>query len=402
MIELPDALREVARTLECGGHDAWIVGETLHDLLNGTKPPGFAMVTSASAAEIARRFAAAVPVRAGEVCFTLPTPAGPVDLSTLRNGVCIEDDLAHRDFTVFALAYSPTQQRLVDPHEGIRDMRTRVLRAVNDAGERLAEDPLRALRAARMIACGGYAPDADLERAMGELSATAVTAVPAVALRRELARMLVGSRAGAGLALLRRSGIEAVLAAGTKADAAALIDALPPVLAPRLAAWLRGARAGRALRRLRFGRELANHVLLLLQHHPLERGIRSRSHASLRRLLARLDDDNRQTLFELREREIELAAARGDLSAREAADSRAALKNLEQALARCSEQLDSDRREVPLALDGREVMAVLGTGPGPQIGGALRFLREQVALAPARNTPSELRALLREWAARAP
>lgn len=398
-LALPGALRDLAESLEARGHDAWIVGETLHDLLRGAPPASYAMATSATPEQIAAALPAAVATAPDGSCFTLPTPAGPVDLSSHRNGPRIEDDLAHRDFTVLALAYSPSAGRLLDPHDGTRHLGTRRLRAVGDAGRRLAEDPLRALRAARLVACHEYAADADLERALCELPAAALEALPAAALRRELVAMLLGPRAGAGLALLRRTGLEVALAGGTRPDAASLIDALPVDLAPRLAAWLRGAGAGRALRRLRFTRELGDRVLRLLQHHPIDRTTASRRTASLRRLLTRLDDADRRSLLELRAREIEVAAARGDRPEGQLASDRASLEEFERALTRCAEQLQRDRRATALALDGQQVMATLAIGPGPRVGRALRFLREQAAANPALNTPDTLRGLLREWRA---
>ena len=50
-----------------------------------------------------------------------------------------------------------------------------------------------------------------------------------------------------------------------------------------------------------------------------------------------------------------------------------------------------------LALDGRAVMEILGIGPGPQVGRALRYLTERVREDPRHNTEAALRALLRRW-----
>jgi len=56
-----------------------------------------------------------------------------------------------------------------------------------------------------------------------------------------------------------------------------------------------------------------------------------------------------------------------------------------------------------LALDGQAVMALLGVGPGPEVGEALRHLLDQVLEAPRANTRRSLTSLLRAWrAARGP
>jgi hypothetical protein len=54
-------------------------------------------------------------------------------------------------------------------------------------------------------------------------------------------------------------------------------------------------------------------------------------------------------------------------------------------------------RRFDLALGGREVMELLGCGPGPMVGRALRYLTDRVVEDPSRNTPEALRALLAAW-----
>ncbi|HEX9049821.1 MAG TPA: tRNA cytidylyltransferase, partial [Anaeromyxobacter sp.] len=50
-----------------------------------------------------------------------------------------------------------------------------------------------------------------------------------------------------------------------------------------------------------------------------------------------------------------------------------------------------------LALDGRAVMAILGAGPGPHVGEALRHLLDRVLQDPALNAPAALEDELRGW-----
>jgi tRNA nucleotidyltransferase (CCA-adding enzyme) len=64
----------------------------------------------------------------------------------------LEEDLKRRDFTINALAYSPSQEKLVDLYEGIKDIKDNLIRAVGEPEERFAEDALRILRAVRISA----------------------------------------------------------------------------------------------------------------------------------------------------------------------------------------------------------------------------------------------------------
>ncbi len=67
-------------------------------------------------------------------------------------GVSLEDDLARRDFTINAIAYSPRLDEIRDPFDGRADLERRVVRAVGDPEARMREDRLRALRAIRFAA----------------------------------------------------------------------------------------------------------------------------------------------------------------------------------------------------------------------------------------------------------
>ncbi len=64
----------------------------------------------------------------------------------------IEEDLGRRDFTINAMAWEASTDRLIDPHDGLKDLERRVLRAVGDPEIRFVEDYTRALRALRFAA----------------------------------------------------------------------------------------------------------------------------------------------------------------------------------------------------------------------------------------------------------
>ena len=74
----------------------------------------------------------------------IPTPSGPVDVTAIPSGRSLEEDLAHRDFTVNAIAFDPLGGELLDPFGGRGDLARGRLRAVRSARDRFREDPLRA------------------------------------------------------------------------------------------------------------------------------------------------------------------------------------------------------------------------------------------------------------------
>jgi tRNA nucleotidyltransferase (CCA-adding enzyme) len=77
----------------------------------------------------------------------------------------IADDLARRDFTINAMAYSQ-ESGLIDPFGGWSDLQSRTLRAVGQAEQRLAEDALRIMRALRFAATLGFTIDDELREAL--------------------------------------------------------------------------------------------------------------------------------------------------------------------------------------------------------------------------------------------
>jgi tRNA nucleotidyltransferase (CCA-adding enzyme) len=389
---VPAAVLSLVRALGDAGHEAVLVGGCVRDLLRGVPVSDFDVATAAPPQLVLTLFPRAVPTGLAHGTVMVPTPAGPVDVTSYRAGGSLRDDLAHRDFTLNALAWSPEKQMLIDPFDGRRDLAEGRIRAVGSARERLAEDPLRMLRAARLVAQLGFRLDAELEQAISDARET-LGRVARERVRRELELLLLAPGAGAGLALLRRTGVEALLVPGAAADAAEVVPELPLDLELRLAGWLRGARADLVMREHRYGRRRLTRVERMLRLHPLERAAEAGHDPSLRRLLRRAGDDF-DALVALRRAELE----RGEASRLPgAAAALASLREVEQAAARVRRAGALALHRFDLAIRGEEVMHLLGCGPGPQVGRALRFLTECVIEDPSCNTTERLRERLAGW-----
>jgi poly(A) polymerase len=154
-----------ARTaLEEHPGSVWIVGGAIRDALLGeTVADADLAVERGREEEVAR----AIGRVAGGSAFTLseeyatwravaPTDGWHVDVSGLRAD-SIEGDLRARDFTVNAIAVPLAGGEPIDPTGGIPDAEARVLRAASDGA--FVEDPLRLLRACRLVAGLGLALD---------------------------------------------------------------------------------------------------------------------------------------------------------------------------------------------------------------------------------------------------
>lgn len=387
----PEPIVAILRTLRAGGHSAWWVGESLHACAKGRRPVSFEISTSLTPADCLRRHANAVPTRLEADTVMIPSAAGPVDVTSYRNGTEIEGDLAHRDFSVHAMAHDPIAGAWLDPHGGMEDARAGRLRAVGVATDRLEEDPLRAIRAARVCAEHGYTPDDQLLTAMRK-AAPSLGRLPAMRIRWELSRLIRGDDVEAGMQWLQRSELAGWLFPNSRAQCTRRITELPSELAFRLAWLLRGTRSGGVLRRLGFGRVTSSRVQLLLAHHPIEDAARPGSEKSVRRLLRRLHADDLQGLMRMSECE------RADLEPDAAAAAQARSELLQDTIARVLAAEKSARQRPELALDGDAVMQALGCAPGPIVGRALDFLAGCVARDPDCNHPDALLSQLKSWA----
>ena len=170
-LEIPEAVLEIAQTLEAAGHEAWCVGGALRDALLRNPHADYDFATSARPEEVQRLFrrTAAVGVKHGTV-GVIDRQRVLHEVTTFRRdvatdgrhavveyGVSLDDDLARRDFTINAIAYHPLRHEWRDPFDGAGDLDRRLVRAVGDPAARFAEDYLRILRAIRFAARFGFA-----------------------------------------------------------------------------------------------------------------------------------------------------------------------------------------------------------------------------------------------------
>lgn len=168
--------------LEASGYPAYVVGGCVRDALLGLTPHDYDMCTAATPEEICRIFADYPLVHSGEKHGTIGIilHGEMYEITTFRTEGSyqdsrhpdwvrfvshVEEDLSRRDFTVNAMAYSPTRG-LCDPFGGREDLKNHVLRAVGDPGLRFSEDALRILRGVRFAVRYHLTPEEKTEHAM--------------------------------------------------------------------------------------------------------------------------------------------------------------------------------------------------------------------------------------------
>lgn len=217
-LKIPTYAAAVISALEENGYEAFAVGGCVRDTLLGREPEDWDITTNARPDEIRRLFSflygfSAIPTGIAHGTVTVLSEGKPVEVTTYRiDGeysdhrrpdsveFCyrLKDDLARRDFTVNAMAYSETEG-LIDPFGGQEDLKNGIIRCVGDPKRRFSEDALRIIRAVRFASVLGFKVEEKTAEAAldmrGELAFVSRERVSA-----EFSKLICGKKAAAVLA----------------------------------------------------------------------------------------------------------------------------------------------------------------------------------------------------------
>jgi poly(A) polymerase len=320
----------------------------------------------------------------------------------------IEEDLARRDFTINAMALSvaPDPGRFIDPFGGMSDIERRCIKTPGDPAPRMAEDPLRMMRAVRFAA----QLDFDIESGLLSVLSSGARQLDDISRERrreELERILVSPHPDSGIRTLVDTGLMDLVSPEVSAmkgveqpPAYHRADVLehtlltmtylaPDALLRRAALFHDAGKPStrvtepktmfpehdklseqltmRSMRHLRYGNEEIRKTAFLVRMHM--RPIHYESHwsdAAVRRLIRDC------TLMRNDEPLVPVAAvlelARADIKAGnedKIGGFLALVDELEERIDRIRAELEVEKIRSPL--DGRELMELFGRGEGPWI-----------------------------------
>jgi poly(A) polymerase len=215
----------VIAKLRNSGHQAYLVGGCVRDLLMGANPKDFDIATDARPDRIMSLFPNSGQVGAHFGVVLVRDAFAQVEVATFRSDNDYTDgrrpasvhfefdprqDVLRRDFTINGLLLDPDTGAVLDYVEGRADLERRVIRAIGDPAVRFREDHLRLLRAVRFAARLGFAIDTPTFAAI-ERDHALIRTVSAERVREELARILTEGGARRGFELLDQSGLLAVI-----------------------------------------------------------------------------------------------------------------------------------------------------------------------------------------------
>ena len=384
--------------LHGAGHAAYAVGGCVRDSLLGLDPHDWDLCTSARPEQVMELFGeekctptglqhGTVTVKQGGRLYETTTfrTEGAYSDGRHPDAVCfvpdVREDLARRDFTINAMAYS-AEEGLIDPFGGRDDLAAHLVRAVGEPERRFEEDALRILRLYRFAARFGFAID-PATGAAARVLGPHLDCVSAERIQEELLKLLAAPRPGSYL----EPAVLAVVLPELEpeeqperfAELCRTIDRIEPTaenVPTRLAALLcplGEAGARKALRKLKCSNALTDEVTVLEREALGTPG--SEMQLTAKRLLGRYELPTIQRL-------TALCSARHPEQTGAFAALRAEAERLTAENACC--------RVSQLAVNGRDLMAA-GVRPGPGLRQVLNTLLEAVITG---QTPNEKDALL--------
>ena len=451
-------LTELAGRFAAAGHEVALVGGSVRDAVRLGAAVDLDLATSARPQQVLAVVSGwadavwdvgiafgTVGARKGTHDFEITTyRSDAYDRATRKPEVSYGDslveDLRRRDFTVNAMAVTLPERTFVDPFDGLADLAAGILRTPATPQESFADDPLRMMRATRFAGQLGVTVAPEVLAAMIDM-APRITMVSAERVRDELSKLLLADRPRPGLELLVDSGLADHVLPELPAlrleidehhrhkdvyehslivleQAIDLERSHQPACAPdlvlRLAALLhdigkprtrRFERGGRVsfhhhevvgakmvrkrLTALRYPKAVVDEVSTLVELHLRFHGYAGGewTDSAVRRYVR----DAGGQLVELHK------LTRADCTtrnARKAAALRRTYDDLERRIAELeqAEELAAIRPD----LDGNQIMAILGIGPGREVGEAYRWLLER-RLDEGPLGPERAERELRDW-----
>jgi poly(A) polymerase len=219
------AANRTVEGLQKAGYRAFIVGGAVRDLMLGMRPKDFDVATDATPEQVQRVFRRARVIGRRFKIVHVLFGSETIEVSTFRalsadnqetdaHGRVLNDntfgeqheDATRRDFTINALYYDPLSDTVLDYHQGVKDLKARLIRMIGEPSQRYREDPVRMLRVVRFAAKLGFEIDGATRAPIARL-ARLITNVPDARLFDEMVKLLQSGQAYKGLEGLREHGL---------------------------------------------------------------------------------------------------------------------------------------------------------------------------------------------------
>lgn len=222
-VNIPKILQDFYKVFEKNGFQAYLVGGAVRDICLKKKPSDWDIATNATPQDVMKMFKFVVPTGFEHGTVTVHFNKTEIEVTTFRTesgysdarhpdkinyAATIEEDLARRDFTMNAIAVNLKNGKIVDPYDGQKDIKKRLIRTVGNAHERFMEDGLRPIRALRFASKLGFAIE---EKTYQEISQkdvqNKITSISIERFRDEFEKMMLSKKPSVALKLMEETGI---------------------------------------------------------------------------------------------------------------------------------------------------------------------------------------------------
>ena len=228
--EIPLEIKNILKKLQEAGYQAYIVGGCVRDLLLKRKPKDWDITTNAKPEEIQKLFPESVYENQFATIGVKTNSQDPtlkiVEITTFRKegkysdkrhpdfitfAQTIEEDLSRRDFTINAIALKidfnkKNKEEIIDPFNGYKDLKQKIIKAVGDPDTRFQEDALRLMRAIRFACELNFKIE---EKTLSSISKNAhlLKYISFERIRDEFIKIILTEKASEGLLLLQKTGL---------------------------------------------------------------------------------------------------------------------------------------------------------------------------------------------------
>ncbi|WP_037544430.1 CCA tRNA nucleotidyltransferase [Spirochaeta lutea] len=438
--KLPNFILSFAQVFIQHGFQLFLVGGAVRNIGLGITPKDWDFASDAEPEEVISLFKRVIPTGISHGTVTVLYRSHHFEVTTFRiDGSYtdnrrpdsveftkdIREDLDRRDFTINSMAIQLPEIKFFDPHNGLNDLSSKIIRCVGDPNLRFKEDALRILRAIRFSSQLGFTIEAQTWQGMKN-HRDGLASVSIERIRDEFTKIILSDQASSGVRQLEEIGlyqyfipeISKCVEADLFTHLVNTVQALPitATLPLRLAAFLhdiekpttesctsdgaihylghdqKGAETVQAiLTRLRYPNQIVERTRRLVQHHMFEYTLTHDS--AIRRLIARVGKD---LIFDL------ILLKRADILGkflRVPNRAPAAILQIDDLEGRIKEILEGSPPLTvkDLAINGRQLMEHIKVKPGPHIGLILDELLETVLADPAMNQAEKLLSLAKNF-----
>jgi poly(A) polymerase/tRNA nucleotidyltransferase (CCA-adding enzyme) len=438
-MNIPNEVKFVIDQLKKKDFEAYIVGGCVRDLLRKVEPEDWDVATNAKPEEIGKIFLRSFAENLFGTVTVLTESENPklkeIEITPYRLEAkytdkrhpdeiqwakTIEEDLARRDFTINAMAAAleapKLKIKLVDPFNGQKDLKDKIIRAVGNPDDRFNEDALRIIRAVRFATTLGFKIEEKTAKAIKKNSPW-LQAISKERIRDEFLKIIMAEKAADGIELLRELSLlkyiipELEEGYGITQNKHHIYECYEHSLFSlkyaaqknfnkyvRLAALFHDIAKPRVkkgegpdatfyghesvgakmtiqiLNRLKFPKKDIEKITKLVRYHLFYYNVGEVSESSVRRLVLKAGLENMEELLQVR------MADRIGSGVPKAEPYK--LRHLKYVIEKVSQDPISAKM---LKVSGNDVMRILGMEPGPKIGQILDILLGYVLESPKKN-----------------